>query len=169
VARTGTAAATALQTKPGLALKAKAPKAKAQARNEERSRQTILLVEDEDFVREVACEVLLFAGYQVLAARNATEALQRFAENRKVALLLTDVALPGRSGSDLARELRTAQPGLKTILTSGYPQRQLPRAAPERGVLYLAKPFSAEALMQAVRRALEGGAALAPEVKRAKA
>jgi len=64
--------------------------------------RTILLVEDEAFVREVAYEVLSRAGYRVLTAGNATEALQAFREHAgAVQLLLTDVVLPDRNGCDL--------------------------------------------------------------------
>lgn len=126
---------------------------------------TILLVEDEDFVRDVTCQVLLFAGYQVLSARNAAEAKQIFAERGdKVSLLVTDVALPGRNGSELAREFHAAQPRLRTLLISGYPQASRPqRHSSEGSVLYLAKPFSAETLMRKVREALESGQGSKPE------
>ena len=69
---------------------------------------TILLVEDEAFVREVACEILRVAGYRVLPARNAAEAVPAFLAHREeVQLLLTDVVLPDRNGRDLAFELVT--------------------------------------------------------------
>ena len=70
-------------------------------------RETILLVEDEDFVRQVTAEVLSFGGYQVFGARTAAEAMRVFRQQRaKVQLLLTDVVLPGTNGRELARDLR---------------------------------------------------------------
>lgn len=118
---------------------------------------TILVVEDEDFVRNVTCEVLKFEGYQVLTARSAVEALHLFRERRgSIQLLLTDVALPGKSGRELARTLRGSRPGLPTIYVSGYPENDvMQRDLPAEESFYLPKPFSVQALMSAVRRVLK--------------
>jgi two-component system cell cycle sensor histidine kinase/response regulator CckA len=117
---------------------------------------TILLVEDEDFVRQVTSDVLAFAGYRVLCARHAAEAGRMFRQHEKeVQLLLTDVVLPGKSGHNLARDLRALQPALKTVFISGYPENEVTqRALQEPGVTYLPKPFSVESLMRTVQRAL---------------
>ncbi|MBZ5597503.1 MAG: response regulator [Acidobacteriia bacterium] len=113
---------------------------------------TILLVEDEDFVREVTCEVLQSAGYRVLKARNAVEAAVAFRGHREqVRLLITDVVMPGQNGRDLARELRSVCPGLKILFVSGYPDNVIARdAGEERASFYLPKPFSAQSLVHAV-------------------
>jgi len=117
--------------------------------------ETILLVEDEGFVREVTSEVLESAGYTVLKASNATEALQAFGEFQgEVHLLLTDVIMPGKSGRELAQELRATQPGLKTIFMSGYSDHQVLRQ--DARAWYVAKPFSVESLARTIRRVLEG-------------
>ena len=123
------------------------------------ARSTILVVEDEDFVREVTCEVLLSAGYLVLRARTAAEALHLFTRNGgKLQLLLTDVVLPGRSGQMLAQELRTISPGLKTIFISGYPETHISKQGlQESGTFYLPKPFSVQMLLGAVEAALGRG------------
>jgi two-component system cell cycle sensor histidine kinase/response regulator CckA len=133
------------------------------ARKEDDPRQTILLVEDEDFVRKVTCEVLRFAGYEVLPARNAIEAAAIFAHwKQRVALLLSDVVLPGRTGGELARELRAIDPALKVILISGYPQGRL-STPPAREFQYLEKPFSATTLMQKVWLVLHDQYAATPQ------
>ena len=121
-------------------------------------RGTILVVEDEDFVREVTCEVLLAAGYLVLRARTAGEALRLYARSGgKLQLLLTDVVLPGRSGQILAQELRAISPGLRTIFISGYPEHQLSKQdLHEPGTSYLPKPFSVQMLLGAVEVVLDG-------------
>lgn len=81
---------------------------------------TILLVEDEGFVREVACKVLESAGYRVLSTRNAAEAKRKFRGCVEgIELLLTDVVLPGRDGLTLANDLQAICPTLKTIFMSG--------------------------------------------------
>jgi len=70
-------------------------------------RGTILLVEDESFLREVTCEILESAGYRVLKTDTAAEAISAFDEYKTIVrLLLTDVVLPGQNGRDLATDLR---------------------------------------------------------------
>jgi CheY-like chemotaxis protein len=84
-----------------------------------RGRGTILLVEDESFHREVTCEILESAGYRVLKAGTAAEAISAFDEYKTIVrLLLTDVVLPGRNGRDLATDLRCVCPKLRIIFIS---------------------------------------------------
>ncbi|HSY92592.1 MAG TPA: response regulator [Candidatus Binatus sp.] len=116
--------------------------------------ETILLVEDEAFVRDVTCEVLRSAGYRVLAARNAADAVSMYeARSGEVELLLSDVVLPGETGPAMARRLRREHPELKVLFVTGY--------AEQMGLLegkqeeFLAKPFSAEALLRKVRQVLD--------------
>lgn len=81
---------------------------------------TILLVEDEAFLREVTCEILESTGYRVLKTRNAEEAISAFRQYKSIVkLLLTDVVLPGQNGRDLANALRAICPNLRTIFISG--------------------------------------------------
>ena len=113
---------------------------------------TILLVEDETFVREVACQVLRSAGYDVLPAKNAADAVKTFRGHPEVQLLLTDVVLPDRSGCDLALELVNASAGVKAIFISGYPENSITRQGlPNPGWSYLPKPFSAASLLQKIK------------------
>jgi len=115
-------------------------------------------VEDEAFVREVAYQILCLAGYRVLKARNATEALLVFrCHDGEVQLLLTDVVLPDRNGCDLALELTTLCRSIRAILISGYPENSVTRKGLQPGWSYLPKPFSANSLLQKVREVLEGG------------
>jgi len=113
-------------------------------------RETILFVEDETFVRRVTGEVLRSAGYSVLTARSAAEALVLYAQHRgAVGLLLTDVILPGETGLALAGKLRLADPQLKVLFITGYAE-QLGRCDLERAEC-LAKPFSTEVLLRRVK------------------
>jgi CheY-like chemotaxis protein len=81
-------------------------------------------VEDESFLREVTCEILESAGYRVLKAGTAAEAISIFDEYKTVVrLLLTDVVLPGQNGRDLATDLRYVCPKLRIIFVSGYPEK----------------------------------------------
>jgi DNA-binding response OmpR family regulator len=89
---------------------------------------TILLVEDEAFVRKVACETLCSGGYRVPTARNAADAVQAFhGHAEEVQLLLTDAVLPDRNGCALALELIAASGGVKAIFISGYPENSVTR------------------------------------------
>jgi len=117
---------------------------------------TILLVEDETFLREVTCEILEITGYRVLKTRNAGEAITAFRQNKTIVkLLLTDVVLPGQNGRDLANDLRTICPNLRTIFISGYPENAVTRhGIQEDGMFYLPKPFSLQSLTRKVRQVL---------------
>ncbi len=117
---------------------------------------TILLVEDEAFVREVTSDLLEAEGFRVLKAKNAADARAAFRRHCKsVQLLLTDVVLPGENGRDLASHLRRLSPNLLIIFVSGYPVNAVTRdSVSERGMFYLPKPFSAETLLSKVRQVL---------------
>jgi DNA-binding response OmpR family regulator len=126
--------------------------------NAPRGRGTILLVEDETRLREVTCEVLESAGYRVLKARNALEAMSTFNEYKTIVrLLVTDVVLPGQNGRDLANDLRSISPRLRIIFISGYPENVVTRnGIQEDGMFYLPKPFSLQSLTRKVSQVLEG-------------
>ena len=114
---------------------------------------TILFVEDENFVREAACEVLRNAGYSVVALRTAAEAVRVFEEvGGGVDLLLTDVVLPGEAGPALAARLRQADPGLNVLYVTGYAEQM--KILETRHEKFLAKPFSSEKLLNAVGEVL---------------
>ena len=122
-----------------------------------RGRETILLVEDEDVVRELAREALRDGGYTVLEARHPGEALL-VAERQSGGfdLLLTDVVMPHMSGPELAQRLKDARPGLRVLFMSGYTDD----AALRHGVLrsevsFLQKPFTPESLSRKVRETLD--------------
>lgn len=116
---------------------------------------TILLVEDEAFVREVTFEVLQSAGYRVLTARNAAEAMRIYDEIRAdVDLLLTDVILRGETGFALAAKIRGENPELSVLFVTGYAE-QMAMACEKEGEECLAKPFSSEGLLRRVRDLLD--------------
>lgn len=117
-------------------------------------RETILLVEDESFVREVTCEVLRSAGYRVLAAKKAAEASAIYEERgAEVDLLVTDVILPGETGRELGARLRRANSWLKVLYVTGYVEQMSMREGANEDCL--AKPFSADVLLERVRRLLD--------------
>jgi CheY-like chemotaxis protein len=116
-------------------------------------RGSILLVEDENFVREVTAEILIAAGYSVLTARSAVEAVREFRQHKgEVELLVADVVLPGKNGRDMAKELMKEDPNLKTLFISGYPENAVGHNQDfSRNTVYLSKPFSLGSLMQKIR------------------
>jgi two-component system, cell cycle sensor histidine kinase and response regulator CckA len=118
------------------------------------SKETILLVEDEAFVREVTCEVLRGAGYRVLSAKDSAEAGRQFEANRDgIDLLITDVILPGENGRVLAEKLRKHDENLKVLFVSGYAEQI--GLLNEDAVACLAKPFSSRSLLESVRQVLD--------------
>ena len=116
--------------------------------------ETILLVEDEAFVRNVTSEVLRSAGYEVLTAKNAVEAASVYSRHGGVELLLSDVILPGENGRILAGRLRRENPELKVLLVTGYAD-QLGMPGTQSEEECLAKPFSTVVLLRRVRKMLD--------------
>jgi CheY-like chemotaxis protein len=119
--------------------------------------ETILLVEDEAGVRQVASRLLRMRGYTVQDAGDAAEALELLEQHgAPIDLLLTDVVLPGRGGRELAERVRAVQPRIQVLFATGYNDDLiLERQLVERGVEILQKPFTAESLSRTVRVVLD--------------
>jgi two-component system, cell cycle sensor histidine kinase and response regulator CckA len=119
--------------------------------------ETILLVEDEQTLREWVREILQGAGYRIVEAPNGVDALKAWDEQLgRIDLLLTDMVMPeGLTGRDLARQLKTRQPGLKVIYTSGYSEEILSNEADLRDAPFLPKPYHAPQLTKLVREQLD--------------
>jgi CheY-like chemotaxis protein len=120
------------------------------------SGHTILLVEDDPMVRRLASRSLGAAGYQVIEARDGDEALVTFRDlGGAVDLVLTDVVMPRRGGTELARELRELRPDVRVLFMSGYPNAREDRDArlpPDVDLVH--KPFSPATLRTRVAAAL---------------
>lgn len=129
--------------------------------------ETVLLVDDEESLRETTAEVLRSFGYQVLEAADGEQALQLYlAEAGKVDLLLTDVVMPKMSGIELAREIRKLAPMLPIILASGYDGEKAPfRVEQVEHSRFLNKPYSYEGLSRLIRRLLDGDAGVNADKK----
>jgi signal transduction histidine kinase/FixJ family two-component response regulator len=120
--------------------------------------ETILLVEDEDLVRELARYTLHQNGYNILEARHGQEALEVFEQYKdSIDLLLTDVIMPGGlSGYELGKRLTTLQPGIKVIYMSGYVDKDtIQHAVLDPEMNFLQKPFSPTTLSRMVREILD--------------
>lgn len=112
----------------------------------------ILVVEDETPVRNFFEELLTAAGFAVLAAGDAYEAIRVITE-RHVDLLFTDIVMPGADGFDLAAQAKLIRPNLKVLYCTGFADKAKGRFGPRHGKL-LEKPIRAEALTLEIRKAL---------------
>ncbi|HVS18588.1 MAG TPA: response regulator, partial [Planctomycetota bacterium] len=117
---------------------------------------TILLVEDEPLVRQVARDALAGLGYEVLEARSGVEALEVLARREgPVHLLLTDAVLPQMSGREVARRVLAHRPDTRVLYVSGYSSLGSAPAGALGETSFLAKPFTPSGLASAVRAALD--------------
>ena len=119
--------------------------------------ETILLVEDEESVRALACEALEEAGFHVLEARHGAEALVVSHRHQgPIHLMLTDVVMPEMSGRVLADRLAPQRPSLKVLYMSGYTDNAIiHQGVLDPGTAFLHKPFSPDALVRKVREVLD--------------
>jgi hemerythrin-like metal-binding protein/PAS domain S-box-containing protein len=124
--------------------------------NEYRGSGTVLVVDDEDDLRMVACSALCRLGFQVLQARDGLEALQVFEANReRIRLVLMDLTMPRMDGEVAFRELRRASARMPIILSSGFgPEEAMQRFTGKGLAGFLQKPYRFQDLLDAVRQAL---------------
>jgi CheY-like chemotaxis protein len=144
------------------------------------AQRTILLVEDDPFVREATCSILESAGFKVLPAPDADAAVHLYEQvgvtidqaiNRaidrtidlkidreidlEIDLVMTDMILPGRTGEQLAQELRQRSPHLKVLITSGYTNNDQLVEERQANTYFLAKPYSRSDLVGKIAKILE--------------
>jgi two-component system cell cycle sensor histidine kinase/response regulator CckA len=122
--------------------------------------ETILLVEDEEVVREMALEILQECGYRVLPAKDGPEALELALQlDGEIHLMLTDVVMPRMSGRELSNELIKRRPDIRVLYMSGYTDDAIVQhGVLEAGTAFIGKPFSMEALTRKVRETLDTAA-----------
>jgi two-component system, cell cycle sensor histidine kinase and response regulator CckA len=118
--------------------------------------QIVLLVEDEEGVRELTRRLLVRQGYTVLVAADADEATRIFEANPSVDVLLTDVVMPGASGPELVGQLVARRPALKVIYMSGYTDEAIVHhGVLKPGIAFLHKPFTSETLGRKIRDVID--------------
>jgi two-component system, cell cycle sensor histidine kinase and response regulator CckA len=119
--------------------------------------ELILVVEDEESVRRTVARGLAEAGYRVIEAENGPQAIDLAGRAPdRIALLLTDVVMPGMSGRELAAVVGELAPGIAVLFISGYTDSEIVRRgllAP--GAAFLPKPFTVNALVRAVRERMD--------------
>ena len=116
--------------------------------------EMILLIEDEDQVRQIAARLLRRIGYRVVEASFGLEAIECFTQH-KIDLVITDVVMPGLFGPEVVEELRGLRPDLPVLFTSGYAQEKLNETALDYQTKYLAKPYDEKKLGNAIHKLLE--------------
>jgi PAS domain S-box-containing protein len=122
-----------------------------------RGTETILLVEDEESVRNLALEILESCGYRVVAASNGAQALRVCDPACPIDLLMTDVVMPIMGGRELAEKLLVTRPDLRILFTSGYTDDAVVRhGVSGNNTNFLHKPFTVGALAYKVREILDG-------------
>jgi DNA-binding response OmpR family regulator len=118
---------------------------------------TVLVVDDEEAVRLLACRMLTWTGYQALEARHAREALATIEEhNGPIHLVLTDIKMPGMNGRELGRQVEERWPGKPILYMSGFASEVFRGGLLEPGAPFLAKPFTQDDLAAKVRGLLAG-------------
>jgi CheY-like chemotaxis protein len=114
------------------------------------------VVEDEDQVRGVAVEALKNLGYSVIAAEGPERAIELLDNGTVPHLLFTDVVMPGMNGPALAERIRTKQPAIRVLFTTGYTRgAALYDGILDRGAAFLPKPFTVDQLAAKVRSTLD--------------
>jgi two-component system, cell cycle sensor histidine kinase and response regulator CckA len=150
----------------GTSFKVYLPRVDAPAQRSERPREaptlagteTVLLAEDDAMLRPLAQGLLRKLGYTVLAAANASQALELAASHQgPIHLLVADVIMPGASGRELARRLAEVRPETKALYVSGYTDDAIVQHGMlEPGLTFLQKPFTPDELARKVREVLDG-------------
>jgi PAS domain S-box-containing protein len=128
----------------------------SQARLQEQTGETILLVEDEPAVRKLTARFLRTSGYNVVEVANGEDAITEYEKQpERFDLVLTDVSMPRLSGTDLVTRLRAAHPELRALFMSGYIENTVTQFEDlDHQAHFIAKPFTAAELSRKVREAL---------------
>ncbi|MGO9568072.1 MAG: PAS domain S-box protein [Desulfomonilaceae bacterium] len=119
--------------------------------------ETVLLVDDDDRVREITRQIIEMGGYKVLVARSGEEALVKCRGRKdEISLVILDLIMPGIGGKECLRELRQIQPKLKVLVASGFSDAASVQESIEMGANgFIYKPFNSKELLRQVRRVLD--------------
>lgn len=119
--------------------------------------ETILLVDDEDIIIEVARDMLEILGYKVFTAQRGTDAVELYTRHKdEIDLVIQDMVMPGMNGAEVFRALKEINPEVKVILASGYVMNKQIEAVMEQGCrAFMPKPFRLEDLSAKVRQVLD--------------
>ena len=142
---------------PALGREGSAPEPTAEPTKFPRGTETVLLVDDEDFVRDFGERILRRHGYKVLVARNGKEALEIYRiEKNNISLVILDLVMPEMGGKQCMKELREINPAVRVLVASGYESGSSPSDAREIGAAgFVRKPFNAAQILRNVRQIID--------------
>ncbi len=122
-----------------------------------RGRETILIIDDEDDIREMVQEMLQLNGYRTIASADPLAGLELYAgRRREIDMIILDLIMPGLGGAETFERLQRIDPGVKVLISSGYQEDETVQKLIARGVLgFIQKPYNMEKLTSAVRRVLD--------------
>jgi two-component system, cell cycle sensor histidine kinase and response regulator CckA len=120
------------------------------------STQTILVIDDEEIVREAVQDILETIGVQVIEASNGRDGIEQYRqEQERIGAILLDMKMPGLSGVETLRQLRQINPTVPIILSSGYAEEEMRRNIESDGAThFLPKPYNFEMLIAKIKQAL---------------
>lgn len=120
-----------------------------------RGNETILVVDDEAEIRQLAKTILEHYGYRIFLAKDGLDAIECFRSRAdQIQLVVLDLTMPGRSGEEVLKELRTLSPRIKILVSSGHAGREK-RISDDQKIAFILKPYRPDGLAQAVRRLLD--------------
>jgi len=121
--------------------------------------ETILLVDDDDYVRDIGRQLIEMGGYKVLIARSGEEALEMYTSYRpEISLIILDLIMPGMGGTRCLEELLRIDPDVRVLVASGYSSNGLTTDQKGRGARgFVSKPYDAKDILIAIRRVLDKG------------
>ena len=119
--------------------------------------ETLLFIDDEDIIIDVARDMLEILGYKVLVAQTGEEAVKIYRQHKKeIALVIQDMVMPGMNGADIFKAIKKINPDVKVILASGYMMNKQIAAVMDAGCrAFMQKPFRLEELSLKVREVLD--------------
>jgi two-component system cell cycle sensor histidine kinase/response regulator CckA len=118
-------------------------------------RETILLVDDEEMLRQLASRILERYGYRVLLAEDGLRALEIYQQERRVDLVILDLTMPRLSGPDTLKRLVEINPDARVLLSSGYSEEQVEASVSNRILGFINKPYQADDMVRLIRSALD--------------
>lgn len=127
-----------------------------ESEDQKNNEQLILVIDDEDMLRDVLKEVLEMVGYSALFARSGMEGLQLFKENQdRIRLVLLDVLMPEMSGLETHTAIKSISPDMKFIFMSGFPDKEaLSLQELSEDYIFVKKPFSVQEIISQIKKLL---------------
>lgn len=124
--------------------------------SEAEQKTTVFVVDDEEIIRDMATAMLTDRGFEVVAAENGLEAVEKFGrKSEEIDVVLLDMVMPGLSGQELFSELKKIKPEVKVILSSGYAAEDIAGELMENeGADFIEKPYSLAELVEKINKAL---------------